>query len=155
MIIISSFLAFLFACSPNDGTNDHGTELEESLPVPKVLKEVTKKAPTALKNGLRTKWFANGKKSQEAEYSDGKKNGLFRAWYENGQLAKEGSMKNDKWNGPYLEWREDGIIRVEGYYVDGVQDGEWKFFDSNGKPLPVVTFSLGKEVTRELPRFGF
>ena len=61
-------------------------------------------------------------------------------------------MVNDRWDGDYREWRKDGTPLVQGIYIDGVQDGEWKFFDKNGKELPSVVFEMGVEVTRKLPK---
>ena len=154
--IFSSALILLVACCSNDGGSENGMELEEEGTANSyAIQDGGVEERRIVQNGLEIKWFDNGQQKQEVNYQQGKKNGAYKTWHANGQLAKEGWMKDDKWDGTDKEWREDGTLRVEGNYLEGVQDGEWRFFDPAGRPLPTVSFSVGKEVTRELPSIGF
>ncbi len=105
-------------------------------------------------DGPKVSRYESGNVREVISYENGRKNGKYQSWHENGQLAKEGVMRDDRWNGKYREWREDGSLRLEGFYFEGMQDGEWSFYDAEGAPLPTVIFEKGIEVTRELPALG-
>ena len=137
---------FLFSCAPEEVESD-----EDILEKP-----IFEKTPqSVIKDGHIIERYENSSPKEEFHLIKGKKNGSFKTWYLDGQLAKEGKMVEDRWHGLYQEWRPDGTQRVRGNYVNGVQDGEWIFYNKEGKALPPVSFEMGKEVTRELPALGF
>jgi len=53
--------------------------------------------------------YDDGKLSEICMYVNDEKNGLSTRYYENGKISAQGNMKNNQ------------------------QDGEWKYFDSDGK----------------------
>ena len=61
-------------------------------------------------DGLNTKWYDNGQKSEEQHYKDYKLEGLSTDWYENGQKWVEGTYKDGKLISK-KEWNEDGSVR--------------------------------------------
>jgi len=104
-----------------------------------------------MRNGIIRDFFEDGSIKEEVEFVEGVKQGARKIWYPTGQIAKSGSMKNDRWHGKYEEWYTNGLLKVSGYYVDGKQNGEWKFFDKEGEALPHLFFDSGVETTRKLP----
>jgi len=107
--------------------------------------------------GKMVSYYSNGKKSVEADYSDGKINGTFQTFSSNGTLIyetkdsygyTEGELKkfysNGKkktvytytanvLNGPYKEYYENGNLKEEGEYYFGEKNGDVKYYDVNGK----------------------
>ena len=109
-------------------------------------------APKSSDARMVTNLYKDGSLQVSYGLDKGKKNGLYTAWYENGGLKKKGWMKDDKWHGTYKEWWTKGALRVKGAYFEGMQNGEWRFFDTDGNALPTLYFDMGQEVTRDLKK---
>ena len=112
------------------------------------------KSPPAEKgfSGIKKETFDDGTLKRESHYIHGKKHGPYTVWYESGGMQKKGWMKDDKWHGTYQEWWPEGVLRVKGAYFEGMQNGEWSFFDPDGNALPTLYFDMGQEVTRDLKK---
>ena len=107
------------------------------------------KSPVA---SMVTDLYKDGSIKARYGSDNGKKNGLYTFWNKNGGVKKKGWMKDDKWHGTYQEWWDDGVLRVKGAYFEGMQNGEWRFFDTEGNALPTLFFDMGQEVTRDLKK---
>jgi hypothetical protein len=111
-------------------------------------------APFAKKafSGIKKETFEDGSLKRESHYLEGKKHGPYTVWYESGGMQKKGWMKKDKWHGTYQEWWSEGELKVKGAYFEGMQNGAWRFFDTDGNALPTLHFDMGQEVTRDLKK---
>ena len=38
-------------------------------------------------------------------------------------------------NGKCLEWHENGVKKLEGFWINGLKDGQWKYWYDSGKIL--------------------
>lgn len=86
--------------------------------------------------GKSESWYKNGKKESE---SDGAQNNRWNYWTEDGtQIIKEG-------NGYYIGYHPNGALQIKGKYVNGLQEGEWKWYRESGKVLYIENFVNGKQ----------
>ena len=60
------------------------------------------------KDGASTRWFSNGVKMYERNYSDGKWNGTVTRWWPNGQKMYVRAYSEGVRHGEYATWRSDG-----------------------------------------------
>ena len=60
------------------------------------------------KEGISTRWFSNGTKMYERNYSDGKWNGTVTRWWPNGQKMYVRAYSNGLKHGREATWRSDG-----------------------------------------------
>jgi antitoxin component YwqK of YwqJK toxin-antitoxin module len=56
--------------------------------------------------------------------------GRFYAYHRNGQLASEGQYLNGLEDGLWRYYHENGQLAAEGRYEDGFDVGEWKYYVS-------------------------
>lgn len=49
-------------------------------------------------------------------------------------------------DGPYREHWSNGRLAIEGQYVNGLQEGEWRYYDENGTLYEIIHFTAGREV---------
>lgn len=50
-------------------------------------------------------------------------------------------------HGPYRDFWSDGRVATVGQYADGVQEGDWRYYDRGpGEPPEVIRFVAGREV---------
>ncbi len=64
-------------------------------------------------DGLRTKWYPDGRKLSEAATVQGKIQGVFRSWYENGQLREQIEMELGQPEGTALAYYPSGFLKAE------------------------------------------
>lgn len=124
---------------------DEDVSEDLNLPLPMNLKS------NSPRNGLIKEYYEDGSVKEEVFFVNGVKEGNRKIWYANGQISKSGVMKDDRWHGQYEEWYPTGEPKVSGHYFEGKQDGDWKFYDKEGKALPDLFFKNGVETTRKLP----
>jgi antitoxin component YwqK of YwqJK toxin-antitoxin module len=55
-------------------------------------------------------------------------------------------MAEAKPDGPYRDYWSTGGLACEGQYRDGLQEGEWRFYNRDGSLREVVQFVSGREV---------
>ena len=84
--------------------------------------------------GVEVGKHANGQKSEETTYKDGKLEGLFTAWYESGQKALEGTFKDGKPEGPATAWHENGQKEYERMLKDG-EEVSATYWDKEGNEI--------------------
>lgn len=71
---------------------------------------------------------------QTLKITDGKKNGLEVRLFDKGGLREVTNWKDGKKHGPFRSYHEKGgHIDKEGEYIDGLREGQWKWYNSNGE----------------------
>lgn len=91
------------------------------------------------------RYYSNGEKQEEGYYTNGQKSGKWTYWYENGNKWSEGYFEEGERNGPGAVWYEGGAIQYTGGYIQGKPDGEWIFYDGEGKEVKRVTYTKGEK----------
>ncbi len=99
-------------------------------------------------DGKYEEWYIDSdKKYLEKTFKNGKKIGKIIKWYDNGKKWKEcnyssaGDVKKD---GEYKRWHGDGTPHIECFYnSSGKKDGEYKLWDSHGKLLEKSEYKDG------------
>ena len=96
-------------------------------------------------NGVRVVYNADGFKSWERNFKDGKQDGLETGWYRNGQKSEQANYKDRKKDGPATYWYESGQKRKETIWKDGklMSAVHWK---PNGEKCPVTNLKDGNGV---------
>ncbi len=82
--------------------------------------------------GPVTYYYADGRKSYEANYIEGKKNGFSTVWYQNGQKQWQTVFHEGLTNGVWREWYPDGKRKFEANYSDGKLEGLATWWHENG-----------------------
>jgi antitoxin component YwqK of YwqJK toxin-antitoxin module len=81
-------------------------------------------------NGTSIRYYENGKKAFERPYQDGLLHGTAYAWNDEGLLL--GTLVFEQGSGDFVEWRGDGSLVAKGTYVQGAEQGEWRWFGPGG-----------------------
>jgi len=166
-IIIFLFItALLFSCSKEvkeiKGLN--GQSLEKY--------EVAESSDGSIfKDGFYKLWYTNGQIHIDCNYKENKKDGNYIEYYKNGIVLKEGKYENDvregEWtynhpNGKLKQilqtkkgnavgageiFDENGTKRVEGNYIDGNNDGLFKYYDKDRKLTHTRIFKNDIDIT--------
>jgi antitoxin component YwqK of YwqJK toxin-antitoxin module len=85
------------------------------------------------KDGLRTLWHKNGQKMYEGNYRDGKVEGVWTHWYDNSQKKEEANYKDGKKEGLRTLWHKNGQKKLAEHYKDEKVDGPWNAWYENGQ----------------------
>jgi len=120
-------------------------------------------------NGLKhanwKQWYENGEKKLEGNYKKNKKNGYWTFWYDDGNKKAKGSFLNDELNGQWTRWYEwvwkysadytrdnenpqntlyiDGQISVIENWKEGLENGIWTWWNTNGYIDSTGSYNLG------------
>lgn len=77
------------------------------------------------------------------------------AYQPDGSLLLEINYVRGVAHGPYRDFWSDGRVACEGQYANGLQEGEWRFYDTiPGKPLELLRFVAGQQVVDWNAFFG-
>jgi len=80
------------------------------------------------KTGLWKWYYINGKLEQTGNYEEAEKpNGEWKWYFENGKVFIEENFYKGKLDGFYKEYDSLGNIITEGQYIEGLEDGKWKY----------------------------
>jgi antitoxin component YwqK of YwqJK toxin-antitoxin module len=84
------------------------------------------------RNGKRIgKWrfyHPNGNLEQEGNYNNqGNADGAWNWFYDDNSLLREETYLNGKSDGIFTEYDETGKIIIQGEYMDGLEEGVWKY----------------------------
>lgn len=90
-------------------------------------------------------YFQNGKKSFEANYTNGDLNGKRVLFYSNGKIMDEADFYFDYQNGSSKEYYSSGILKVSENYVYGKQEGKAESYFENGKLKVEENYHKGTE----------
>ena len=63
--------------------------------------------------------------------------------YENGVIKLLIEFKNGIKNGDYKNWHSNGQLILKGYYVDGLENGVFEEFDIYGKKMTKIKYKEG------------
>lgn len=74
------------------------------------------------------------------------RHGLVTTYRRDGMLRSEATYEHGHLHGPYRDYWSNGVPSCEGEYVNGVQEGEWQFYNLDGTLQEVVRFKGGREV---------
>lgn len=85
-----------------------------------------------LRNGRRTDFDANGKKTAEGPIQNGLPEGDWLFFFPQGNLSAEARMQAGKMNGPQVLWSPEGNRKACHTMVDGKRQGPSKLFYSPG-----------------------
>lgn len=121
-----------------------------------------------------TEYYDDGSKLSKVTYVDGKFHGDVRFWFRNGNLQTKGEYKHGvpvgkhtEWHEntypksvtfydskgkqmSYTEWNQDQQKIVEGKFLNGKEDGSWKFYDERGKLVKEEIFKEGTVIESKI-----
>lgn len=73
-------------------------------------------------------YHPDGSLEQEGNYNNqGNAEGLWKWYFANGNVLREEAYRNGKSDGMYTEYDETGKVIVQGEYIDGLEEGLWKY----------------------------
>ena len=78
-------------------------------------------------------YYANGNKSHEIDYANGKYFGRFISYYSTGEICVIQRYDENGINGDDVGYFKSGKKAYEGKYLNGHQSGIWSWFDESGK----------------------
>ena len=90
----------------------------------------------------------NGTISRETFFVDDIENGYRKTYDSEGVLLTEGEVKDGEPNGMQI-WYRSGKINIKGAYKHSVPDGEWVYYDANGKPYRTELYDLGVKIIKK------
>ncbi len=108
-------------------------------------------------NGAVVYYYADGRKSYEANYKEGKKNGYATVWYQTGQKQWQTVFRDGLTHGVWREWYADGKKKFEANYGDGKLDGLATWWHETGRLWQERSFQGGvlvKGTVREWDKAG-
>jgi uncharacterized protein len=114
-------------------------------------------------------WYENGQKKSEGEFIAGKNEGKWEYWYETGEKRSEGkfinSDKEGSWNYYFtngqlssveiyrkgliisaIGYFENSKINYKGNYLNGKLQGEWTYWNADGRVVLKGNFNKGEKV---------
>ena len=114
------------------------------------------------KDGLSARWFSNGMKMYERNYSEGRWHGTVTRWWPNGQKMYVRAYTNGTRHGKEATWRSDGspintavqpVLPAKRNITDN-QKSEQNIGDTDSDVLPSVVLpsSIEQETIPSLPR---
>lgn len=93
-------------------------------------------------NGLSRQWHENGQLAIEWERHNGKSHEVVRSWYPNGKKLSESPYVDDRRQGLSREWHSNGQKRYEGQYQNGKQIGISRRWDENGNLVNETDYGM-------------
>jgi antitoxin component YwqK of YwqJK toxin-antitoxin module len=95
-----------------------------------------------LKNGEMVVYNLNGSISRETTFTDDVENGYRKTFDSDGNLLTEGAIKDGQMDGLQIIYR-NGKINVKGAYKHAVRQGDWEYYDEEGKLYNKEHYELG------------
>jgi len=120
------------------------------------------KFKSGLKTGLWTEWDADGMKTAEELWKNGKREGQATYYYPHGSYKEQGLYKDDWKQGVWTEWDPlgkdikqrnyilktenypSGTIQNQGLLKDGNKHGTWTSYTEDGFKKQEVNYNEGK-----------
>ncbi len=79
--------------------------------------------------------------------TDEVQDGVVTTYRDDGSRLTEVTYVRGVLHGPYRDFWSHGGVSLDGQYRDGLQDGEWRFYDRDtGDLREVLQFVAGREV---------
>ncbi len=103
------------------------------------------------KHGKWITYYANGNKRSEGSYREGRKHGKWVQYHKNGQPSSKGTFHEGHYTGLYEGFHDNGNRSLRGKYnpirgnsTDGTKDGEWHYYQLDGKTVwRIITYKRG------------
>lgn len=95
-----------------------------------------------LKNGEMVVYNLNGSVSRETAFTDDVENGYRKTFDSEGNLLTEGAIKEGVRDGIQIIYR-GGKINIKGAYQHAVRQGDWTYYDEEGKLYKTEHYELG------------
>lgn len=95
-----------------------------------------------LKEGAYIVYNLNGSISRETVYKKNIENGYRKTFDSQGKLLTEGEIVDGQMDGMQKIYR-GGKINIKGAYKHAVRDGDWIYYDENGKQYKLEHYELG------------
>ena len=95
-----------------------------------------------LKHGEQVIYNLDGSISRQTYFVNDVENGYRKTYDSQGVLLTEGEIKDGNMEGMQI-WYRNGIINIKGAYKHAVPDGEWVYYDADGKPYRTENYELG------------
>lgn len=129
LLITAFVIVTFFSCSEN-----FDKVISSSYPNGTPMKiEYYKQGDSAGQVVREVRFWENGEKESEINYSNGEKNGESILWYASGKKKSTYLYKDGMKQGAFTEWYENGEICFEGEYSNDTPSGKWKFWSENGE----------------------
>ena len=103
-------------------------------------KHVVGEKPPPHFTGTWVTHYANGVKSCEKGYRDGKRHGRWRVWRPSGAKLYDGLYKDGLSNGKWTSWHENGQVKRERHYKLGRRHDASTLWDQEGKIVSVKRY---------------
>jgi len=128
-------------------------------------------------NGKYTGWYPNGVVRSTGFYTNGKESGewleydelgklylkmsfpkpgeiLITRFYSSGEKNTEALMRETKegeveGHGKFTRFYRSGNIEAVGYFTEGLEDGEWKYYDLDGKIIKTEIYQKGNLIEKK------
>jgi antitoxin component YwqK of YwqJK toxin-antitoxin module len=108
----------------------------------KIKEQFTNKS--GMITGVTTTFYENGQMESQRHFVDDKEDGISKYWSENGKLTKEKNYHSGFPDGTTIEYYDN--YKVQGQYINGKEEGEWKFIDSLGKVIQIEVYKNGIKI---------
>ena len=95
-----------------------------------------------VKNGTYLVYNLNGSISRESTYVNDIENGYRKTYDNQGKILTEGQIKDGQMEGMQI-WYRSGVINIKGAYKHAVPEGEWIYYDADGKPYRTEHYEFG------------
>ncbi len=88
---------------------------------------------------------------EKGTYKNGLKHGLWKLFYpDNGQVQIEYNYSDGLEDGDYYNYSTEGDVITEGKFVKGKRTGTWIWYNSNGTTSSIVEFKDDKKIGKQI-----
>lgn len=99
--------------------------------------------------GISKKWFYKGTISRIDSFKNNMLNGISVSFdQDNGYKLKEETYKNDTLNGLFCDFHPNGQIMTKGYFLKGLYDSVWNYYDNRGIPVGQGIYKNGTGILK-------
>jgi len=115
-------------------------------PIDRAPEHKTIQPPAIIRDGLKTKYYKNGKVRSVTNYKDGKREGVSKSYFQSGSIEQEVMWAADKLNGQHKIHYADGQLKQEATFVNGIRDGLIRTFYESGELWIEEDYDYGKRI---------
>ena len=91
-------------------------------------------------NGYNIFYYANGQKSSEGNFKEGKPEGFWKNYFETGVLKSEGNRKNHELDSTWLFYFDNGLLKEKVNYQHSMKNGESFIYSEEGFLINKFTY---------------
>lgn len=96
------------------------------------------------RDGIAKAYFDNGNVSDVRNFSNDIENGAWKQYYPSGKIRLETRIDSGIRNSVYYVYYENGKLQIRGKYKKDHMDGEWIYYDTDGKEKEKINYVMGK-----------